>query len=110
MKKIDAPKELQEKIDDVLDVVGNIQGDKFRDLLAFVLQSTQVMRLASVGVAKYEDDLAKTLAEETAKTLSLASSMIADAYELNDKQLEELMKWVETVDGHVISALKEANK
>lgn len=104
-------KELQTKVDDALDSVQAIQGENFRDLLAFVMGCSQTMRLLSVARSKYEDDkLMIAATDQAAQMFSRGSAMIASAYKLEDSKLEELMKWVETLDGHVYSALREANK
>lgn len=106
-------KELQERIDDCLNSVQAIQGDNFRDLLAFVLQSSQLMRLTSIVVdtlKEHEEKMAGALADETSKALARGATLLAEAYEMTDEQMQELMKWVETIDGHVTNSFKEANK
>ena len=104
-------KELQERVDESLDSVEAIQGAAFRNLLAHVMACSQVMRLLSALNSKYEDDdLVETAAKQCAHVLAKSSSMLADAYDINEEKCEELMKWVETLDGHVHQAIKEANK
>ena len=111
MKPDDILKELQQKVDDAMDSVQAIQGENFRDLLAFVMGCSQTMRLLSVAASHYEDDkVLGAAANQAASMFARGSSLIADAYKIGDDKLEELMKWVETLDGHVYTALKEANK
>lgn len=105
-------KELQQKVDDAMDSVQAIQGENFRDLLAFVMGCSQAMRLLSVAASHHEDDeILGAAAHQAASMFSKASAMLADAYKLDDEdKLDELMKWVETLDGHVYQALREASK
>lgn len=108
MKIVD---ELQQKVDEALDSVEAIQGEDFRNLLAFVMGSSQTMRLMSLLAHKHEDDnVAEAAYKQVAGMLAKGSAMIADAYKIEDDKLQELMKWVETLDGHVHNALKEASK
>lgn len=103
--------ELQQKVDDAMDSVQAIQGENFRDLLAFVMGCSQTMRLLSVAASHYEDDqVLGAAAKQAASMFSKGSAMLADAYKIEDDKLDELMKWVETLDGHVYQALKEAMK
>lgn len=104
-------KQLQERVDESMDTIENVKGENFRNLLAFVMGASQLMRLMSQIHVKYEDDeLIQAVAKQTAHVLAKGSSMIADAHKMNDEDLEELMKWVETLDTHVVNAIKEANK
>ena len=104
-------KELQQKVDDAMDSVQAIQGDNFRDLLAFVMGCSQTMRLLSVARSRHEDDeLMIAATDQAAVMFSKGSALIANAYKLEEDKLEELMKWVETLDGHVYHALREAHK
>ena len=103
-------KQLQERVDDSMDTVEAVKGEDFRNLLAFVMGCSQLMRLMSqVRVKHGEDEMIDATAQQMAHVLAKGSSMIADAYKFNDEQIAELMKWVETLDGHVANALKEAN-
>lgn len=102
---------LQTKVDDAMESVEAIQGVGFRNLLAHVMACSQVMRLAAMTVKKYDDDeMIEHFARQVAAVMAKSSSMLAEAYELSDAQCEELMKWVETLDSHVLDAIKEANK
>lgn len=104
-------KQLQERVDESMDTVEAVKGEDFRNLLAFVMGCSQVMRLMSqISQRNEDDDLVHAAAQQIAHVLAKGSSMIADAYKFNDEQIEELMKWVETLDGHVANAIKEANK
>jgi predicted kinase len=101
--------QLQQRVDESMDTVEAVKGENFRNLLAFVMGCSQLMRLMSQVNNKYEDDdMIGATAQQMAHVLAKGSSMIADAYKFDDKQVEELMKWVETLDGHVANALKEA--
>ena len=103
--------ELQTKVDDAMDSIQAIQGANFRDLLAFVMGCSQTMRLLSVARSRHEDDeLMIAATDQAAMMFSKGSAMIADAYKIEEDKLEEFMKWVETLDGHVYAALREANK
>ena len=101
---------LQERVDESLDTVEAIQGASFRNLLAHVMACSQAMRLLSAVASKYDDDeLPEAAAKQVAHCLAKSSSMLADAYDISEEKCEELMKWVETLDGHVANAIKEAN-
>lgn len=103
--------QLQERVDESMDSVEAIQGAAFRNLLAHVMACSQVMRLLSALNSKYEDDdLVETAAKQVAHVLAKSSSMLADAYDIDEDKCGELMKWVETLDGHVVNAIREANK
>lgn len=104
-------KELQTKVDDAMDSIQAIQGANFRDLLAFVMGCSQTMRLLHAASSTVEDNkLFDVAANQTAQMFSKASALIADAYKIEDQKLDELMKWVETLDGHVYQALREAHQ
>lgn len=104
-------KELQQKVDDAMDSVQAIQGAEFRDLLAYVMGCSQTMRLLAVAASHYEDDkVLGAAASQAAAMFAKGSALLADAYKIEDQKLDELMKWVETLDGHVYQALKEASK
>jgi len=104
-------KQLQERVDESMDTIENVKGENFRNLLAFVMGASQLMRLMSQIHIKYQDDeLIDAVAQQTAHVLAKGSSLIADAHNMGDQDLEELMKWVDTLDGHVVNAIKEANK
>ena len=111
MKAKEILKQLQERVDDSMDTVEAVQGAAFRNLLAHVMACSQVMRLLAAVTDKYEDDdLVETASKQVAHVLAKSSSMLADAYDINEDKCEELMKWVETLDQHVVNAIKEANK
>jgi hypothetical protein len=104
-------KELQEKVDDSMDSVEAIQGAGFRNLLAHVMACSQAMRMLSAIHQKYADDeQLDATAKSIASVLAKGSSLLADAYDINEDRCEELMKWVETLDNHILDALKEADK
>lgn len=104
-------KQLQERVDESMDTIENVKGENFRNLLAFVMGASQLMRLMSQLHVKYEDDeMVGAVAQQAAHVLAKGSSLIADAHNMSDDDVAELMKWVETLDGHVANALKEANK
>jgi hypothetical protein len=103
--------QLQERVDESMDTVEAVQGAGFRNLLAHVMACSQVMRMLAALTDKYEDDeLMETASKQVAHVLAKGSSMLADAYSIDEDKCEELMKWVETLDKHVINAIKEANK
>jgi hypothetical protein len=108
MKPIEA---LQQKVDEAMESVQAIQGEQFRDLLGYVMANTQLMRMMSMAAQKYEDDeLLQVLAKQMAHVLAKSSAMLADAWGIEDDKVTELMKWVETMDGHIVSAMKEASR
>jgi hypothetical protein len=45
-----------------------------------------------------------------AHVLAKSSAMLADAWGIEDDKVTELMKWVDTMDGHIVSAMKEASR
>lgn len=102
--------ELQQKINESMDSIEAIQGEKFKQLLSLLMTSSQHMRFMSMLVHKYEKDkMVKKAGEHAAEVLSMASTLLAASYEMSEKQMEEMMKWVETFDGHIEQAMKEAN-
>jgi hypothetical protein len=104
-------KNLQQKIDDSMESIEAIQGVGFRNLLAHVMACSQAMRMMSAIQQQYSDDANLEIAARSmASVLAKGSSMLADAYDLDEGKCEELMKWVETFDNHIIDAVKEANK
>lgn len=110
MKHKEIIDQLQQRVDDALDSVEAIQGPEFRNLLAHVMACSQVMRLMHAIMDEYDADLVRRAGEQAAMVLSKGSSMLADAYNIDESKVQELMKWVETLDGHVVNAMKEANK
>lgn len=103
--------ELQQKVDDAMESVEAIQGEQFKQLLGLVMASSQLMRVMSMITHKYPDDsVIDTAAKHAASTLAKASALLADAYGFEDEKMEELMKWVETLDGHILGAMKEASR
>lgn len=104
-------KDLQQKIDESMESIEAIQGVGFRNLLAHVMACSQAMRMMSALHQQYSDDEhVEITAKSIASVLAKGSSMLAEAYQLDDEKCEELMKWVETFDNHIIEAVKEANK
>lgn len=104
-------KDLQQKVDEAMESVKAIQGEQFHQLLGLIMSSSQHMRLMAMMTNKYPDDqVMKTAANHAASTLAKASSMVADAYKFDDDKMSELMKWVETLDGHIVGAMKEASR
>jgi hypothetical protein len=103
--------QLQARVDESMDTVEAIQGMGFRNLLAHVMACSQAMRMMNALTSKYEDDeLVEAAAKGVAHVMAKGSSLLADAYNLDESKCEELMKWVDTLDKHVLSAIKEANK
>lgn len=102
--------ELQQKINESMDSVEAIQGEKFKQLLSLLMTASQHMRFMSMLVHKYDKDkMVKKAAEHAAETLSMASTLLAESYEMTEEQMAEMMKWMETFDGHIAQAIKEAD-
>lgn len=103
--------DLQQKVDDAMESVKAIQGEQFYQLLGLIMASSQHMRVMAMITTKYPDDpVIKTAGNHAASTLSKASAMVADAYQFDENKMAELMKWVETLDGHIVGAMKEASR
>jgi predicted kinase len=101
--------QLQERVDESMDTVEAVKGEDFRNLLAFVMGCSQAMRLMAQVMKNHEDDhLIEACGKQIAHVLAKGSSMIADAYKFDEEQVQELMKWVDTLDSHVANAIKEA--
>jgi len=101
-------KELQQKINESMDSVESIQGEGFRNLLAHVMACSQAMRLLSVICDQHKGDpLIEQASQSFASLFAKGSSMLADAYNISEEKCEELMKWVETFDGHIKQAMTE---
>lgn len=102
--------ELQQKIHDSMDSIEAIQGEKFKQLLSLLMTSSQHMRFMAMLVHRNEKDkMIRKAAEHAAETLSMASTLLAESYQMTEEQMQEMMKWVETFDGHIEKAMKEAN-
>jgi hypothetical protein len=90
-------KALKEKIDASVTSIRAIKGDKFASLVGFLVSAQHLSNMIATVSRLLPDDKRFIVQTQAVNTLALATTLLAEAYELSEEDLKELMQWSETL-------------
>jgi hypothetical protein len=113
MHQDDNPKfldDLHERIDDSLDSIRAIKGDRFADIVYVSFMGAHAMKMVGTYMSKQKGEsmAREMIGRQLGHSIAAFMAMIAELAKLTEDDCKELMNWSDTLCEHVNTALKEA--
>jgi hypothetical protein len=103
--------DLQTSIQETIDSIKAIQGEPYARAVSFVHMSFHLGRLISIIANREAPDAAiHGVLGQLAQMTDLGLSTMADAYNMPEKTVKEILEWGKTLDKKTDQVLEELNK
>jgi hypothetical protein len=102
-----AMKAADKKIDDSLKSIAAIKGERYRDVVAWLISGLHLQRMLKVICAEVDSEhIDKVIGHQTSLVLAQATSMLcSDIGIKSETECRELMNWADTLVEHLHEAL-----
>lgn len=113
MHQDDSPKfiaDLHERIDDSLDSIRAVKGDRFADIVYVSFMGAHAMKMVGTYMRRQEgeSEARDMIGRQLGHSLAAFMSIIAELAKLTEKDCKEVLTWSDTLCEHVNTAMKEA--
>ena len=96
--------ELREKLNDTIKSVRAVKGEQFAEFLQWLTAATHLQGMvANICMALDDEDMTKAVGEQLNGVLAHATSLLANAYDMEEKEVRELLKWTSTMQNHIMA-------
>lgn len=108
----DAMKKADRKIDDSLKSIQAIKGERYRDVVAWLISGLHLQRMLKVVCKEVDSEhLDKVIGHQTSLVLAQATAMLcSDLGMKKETECRELMNWAETLVEHLHEALMKEDE
>lgn len=102
--------QVRETIDEMMTSVRAVKGESYADLLLFLSTGMHLTKMVAFAIRGAEPRVADALGRQLASTLELATGMLIDAYNLTEKDEEEVFKFAEKISDQVDNFMFKGGK
>jgi len=106
----DSVQQVRETIDEMLTSVRAVKGESYADLLLFLSTGMHLTKMIAFAIRGSEQRLVDAIGHQLASTLELATGMLIDAYNLTEKDEEELFSFAEKISDQVDNLIFKGGK
>lgn len=102
--------ELRESVNESIESIRAIKGDAYAKVVSVAHIQLHVARCFKILAKDVPEPIMEAMLLQYSQMMSLNLKLLRDAYKFTDQELEEIVKWANTLDNRTDGAIKEIFK
>lgn len=92
---------LEEKLQETIDSLRAIKGEEFAELIRFISGVAHTAKMMGIAMREAPEAVQQVVAMQYSTTGAIGTNLIVNLLKLQEKEIEEVMGWSDTIGSHV---------